>query len=319
MQIIRHPHDLPPLARRGAVAIGNFDGVHRGHAEILRRLGQRAAELGAPSVVFTFDPHPARLLRPEACPPPLTWTERKAELLAELDVDWMLAYPTDMGLLSLRAEEFFDRVVVELLGARALVEGPNFYFGRGREGDIGRLGELADRHDITLDVIQPLELQGELISSSRVRGLVGRGDVALAKQLLTSPYRIRGLVTHGAGRGTQIGFPTANLEGVDTLIPAHGVYAGVAWLGHRRWPAALNLGPNPTFGDLMTKVEVHLIGSDEVLYGQILEVDFLTRLRDTVSFPSVEELSAQLRRDVAAAEAAANDYFASEEFQSRHG
>jgi riboflavin kinase/FMN adenylyltransferase len=307
------------MARGGAVAIGNFDGVHRGHAQILRRLAERAGELGSQSVVFTFDPHPARLLRPEACPPPLTWTERKAELLAELEVDWMLAYPTDMGLLSLGAEEFFQRVVVELLGAKALVEGPNFFFGRGREGDVTRLGELAARHAITLDVIPPLELQGELISSSRVRSLVGRGEVALAKGLLTAPYRIRGLVTHGAGRGAQIGFPTANLEGVDTLIPAHGVYAGVAWLGHRRWPAALNLGPNPTFGDLMTKVEVHLIGIDEVLYGQILEVDFLTRLRDTVSFASVDELSAQLRRDVDVAGNIANEYFASEEFRSRHG
>lgn len=319
MHIIRHPHDLPPLARGGAVAIGNFDGVHRGHARILRQLKERARQLGSHALVFTFDPHPARLLRPSACPPPLTWTERKAELLAELQIDWMLAYPTDMGLLSLRAEEFFERVVVELLGARALVEGPNFYFGRNREGDVTRLAELAARHQISLDVIEPLAIEGELVSSSRVRDLISQGEVELARRLLTSPYRIRGLVTHGAGRGTQLGYPTANLEGVDTLIPAHGVYAGVAWLGHRRWPAALNLGPNPTFGDLMTKVEVHLIGCDQVLYGQILEVDFLTRLRETRTFPSATELTAQLHQDVELAEAEANRYFASEKFHSQYG
>lgn len=309
MQIIRHPHDLPPIARGGAVAIGNFDGVHQGHARILRRLADRAKELGAHSVVFTFEPHPARLLRPGACPPPLTWTERKAELLAEQQVDWMLAYPTDLGLLSLSAEEFFQRVIVELLAARALVEGPNFFFGRNREGSVHRLRELAEPHGISLDVVEPLNIDGDVVSSSRIRTLVAQGDVESALRLLTAPYRIRGLVTHGAGRGSKIGFPTANLEGVDTLLPAHGVYAGVAWLGHRPWPAALHLGPNPTFGEHLTKVEVHLIGAEEVLYGQILEVDFLTRLRGVVSFGSAEELSAQLKTDVAAAAAHAEHYF----------
>src|SRR5690606_25926613 len=150
-------------------------------------------------VVFTWDPHPARLLRPDACPPPLTWTERKAELLAEQRIDWMLAYPTDLGLLSLSAAGFFERVIVELLGARALVEGPNFFFGRNRQGTSERLGELATAAGMTLDVVEPLELEGGIVSSSRIRSLVSRGEVALARKLLTSPYRIRGLVTHGAG------------------------------------------------------------------------------------------------------------------------
>jgi riboflavin kinase / FMN adenylyltransferase len=312
VQIIRHPHDLPPIARGGAVAIGNFDGVHKGHARILQRLAQRADELKAHSVVFTFEPHPARVLRPEACPPPLTWTERKAELLAEQRIDWMLVYPTDLGLLSLAAYEFFDRVIVDLLAARALVEGPNFFFGKDREGTIDRLAQLAAAKGISLDIVEPLELEGGLVSSSRVRALVSQGDVAVARAMLTAPYRIRGLVTHGAGRGTQLGFPTANLEGVDTLMPAHGVYAGVAWRGHRHWPAALHLGPNPTFGEHVTKVEVHLIGAEEVLYGQILEVDFLSRLRGVVTFDSVDELAAQLRLDVAAAAMEAEQYFASQ-------
>lgn len=310
MHVIRHPHDLPPIARGGAIAIGNFDGVHRGHAQILEQLRLRAAELEGPAVVFTFDPHPARLLRPEACPAPLTWTERKAELLADLGVDWVLAYPTDMGLLSLSAQEFFDRVVVEVLGARAIVEGPNFYFGKNREGTIDRLAELAEQANIQLDVVPPVEIDGQIVSSSRIRDLVRSGKIAEAHSLLTAPYRIRGLVTHGAGRGTGLGYPTANLEGIDTLLPPHGVYAGVARLGLRHWPAALSLGANPTFGETNVKVEVHLIGCDEALYGQILEVDLLDRLRDIEAFASTELLAQQVERDVASARRTATEYLA---------
>src|SRR5215475_11194589 len=134
MHIIRHLEALPTEARGGAVAIGNFDGVHRGHVAIVKRLLERAEAVGGPAIVFTFDPHPVRLLRPEQCPPPLTWTERKAELLAALGVDWVVAYPTDEALLKLTAQEFFDRFVREELRAQALVEGPNFYFGHNREG-----------------------------------------------------------------------------------------------------------------------------------------------------------------------------------------
>jgi len=259
-------------------------------------------------VVFTFDPHPARLLRPEACPAPLTWTERKAELLAQLGIDWVIAYPTDLGLLSLSPRDFFERVVCEVLAARAMVEGPNFFFGKNRAGDVERLRELATEAGVQLEVTPPLEIEGQVISSSRIREAIRRGHVADARHWLTAPYRIRGMVTHGAGRGATLGFPTANLEGVDTLLPALGVYAGVAWAVGRRWPAAIHLGPNPTFGEGATKVEVHLIGADESLYGQILEIEFLESLRDVQSFNSIEELQKQLQRDVNRAKEIADDF-----------
>src|SRR4029079_7576039 len=136
MHIIRKLADLPAAARGGAVSIGNFDGVHLGHVAIVRRLLERAAGVGGAAIVFTFDPHPVRLLRPDQCPPPLTWTERKAELLAAQGVDWIVAYPTDEALLRLSAADFFQQIVVDKLAARALVEGPNFYFGHNREGTI---------------------------------------------------------------------------------------------------------------------------------------------------------------------------------------
>ncbi|MEN0111772.1 MAG: bifunctional riboflavin kinase/FAD synthetase [Planctomycetota bacterium] len=307
MQIDRHLADLPEAARGGAVAIGNFDGVHRGHARLVERLVARAREVGGPAVVFTFDPHPVRLLRPKECPPPLTWTERKAELLARLGVDRLIAYPTDHGLLRLSARAFFDLILRETLAARAIVEGPNFHFGHDREGDVRLLGELATGAGMTLDVVDQAEEEGGLISSSRVRRLIGEaGGVEAAAGMLTAPYRVRGIVTHGAGRGASIGFPTANLEGIDTLLPAPGVYAGVGRLVGNRppphtWPAAINIGPNPTFGDDAPKVEAHLVGCERTLYGRPLEVDFLRRLRDVRPFASPDELVEQVTRDVAEA------------------
>lgn len=283
------------------MTIGNFDGVHQGHRRIVERLLQRAREVDGQAIVFTFDPHPVRLLRPSESPPPLTWTERKASLLKELGVDWIVAYPTDQQLLELTAEQFFDKIVVGSIGAKAIVEGPNFFFGRHREGNVERLGAMAAAAGMSLDIVQPVAQAGRLVSSSLIRQLISQGDVAAAATILTAPYRIRGMVTHGAGRGGQLGFPTANLEAIDTLLPAVGVYAAHAFVGSERCAAAVNIGPNPTFGEHALKVEVHLIDRDESLYGEPLEVEFLAKLRDVRPFASKEELIAQLRDDVASA------------------
>lgn len=281
------------------MAVGNFDGVHIGHARILARLKQRAAEVGGPAVVFTFDPHPVRLLRPDQAPPPLTWTDRKAELLAREGMDGVLAYPTDAALLALTPEQFFEQLIVQLLEAAAMVEGPNFFFGADRRGDIGVLRKLCQQAGATLDVVEPAQCDdGQLVSSSLVRGLIAAGQVGRARTLLTQPYRIRGLVSHGAGRGATIGFPTANLDGVDTLLPGPGVYAGQTEVGGRRWSAAINVGGKPTFGDDRLTVEAHLLDYRGSLYGHVLEVDFLERLRDIQPFANVEELQQQLMRDL---------------------
>jgi riboflavin kinase/FMN adenylyltransferase len=254
-------------------------------------------------VVFTFDPHPVRLLRPVDAPPPLTWTDRKAELLAELGVDTTIAYPTDEALLRLTPTEFFNRIVTGALNARAMVEGANFFFGHKRTGTIEVLRQLCQEKAISLDVVQPVVIDGAPVSSSRARKLIAAGQLGEANRLLTRPYRIRGMVRHGAARGAKIGFPTANIGAIDTLIPGPGVYAGRAQHGGTIWPAAINIGGNPTFGEQSIKVEVHLIGFHDSLYGLPLEVDFLGRLRDIVQFAGVDELKAQLTRDVAAAKA----------------
>ncbi len=304
MKLLRDIVDLPAAVRSGAVAIGNFDGVHLGHARIVEHLLVQARRVGGPAVVFTFDPHPVRLLRPEHAPPPLTWTDRKADLLAQLGVDATIAYPTDEALLQLSPDDFFQRIVRDKLAARALVEGPNFFFGHNRAGNVDVLRQLCAAQQIPLEIVEPVFIDGQPVSSSRVRQLIAAGNIDQANRLLTQPYRIRGMVRHGSARGAKIGFPTANVDAIDTLLPGPGVYAGRSTVMGATWPAAISVGPNLTFGEQSLKVEVHLIGFHESLYGQPLEVDFIARLRDIERFENAEKLKAQLARDVAAAQVA---------------
>lgn len=265
----------------------------------MQQLKRHADELNSAAIVFTFDPHPVRLLRPDQAPPPLTWTNRKADLLAELGVDAVVAYPTDEDLLGLSSRDFFDQIIVKTIGAKAMVEGPNFFFGRKREGNVQTLAEFCQQSEIKLTVVQPMKDTDEFISSSRIRELIRHGKVAAAAQMLTSPYRIRGMVTHGAARGAKIGFPTANLDGIDTLIPANGVYAGRAFAGNLWHWAAINIGPNPTFAEHASKVEVHILDFEQSIYGATIEVDFIQRLRDIRQFESAQELTEQLAIDIA--------------------
>jgi riboflavin kinase/FMN adenylyltransferase len=306
--LYRQLDDLPEGMRGGAVSIGNFDGVHAGHAQIIGRLVERARQLGGPAVVFTFDPHPARLLRPDAVPEPLIWTERKAELLGELGVDTVIAYPTDRALLELSAQQFFDHVIVDRLGARAVVEGDNFAFGHNREGTVEMLRELALAAGIETEVIAAIDINGEAVSSSRIRRLLAEGDVAMARQLLTRPYRLRGRVVRGAGRGESLGFPTANLADVDTLVPAEGVYAALCMVDDQPQAAAVNIGGNPTFGEMAAKVEAHLVDLRRSLYEQTLTLDFLARLRGTKKFEGADALRAQISRDVAATQRVCREF-----------
>ncbi len=285
-----------------AVAVGNFDGVHLGHAAIVQRLRAAAERLRVPAVAFTFDPHPASVVRPGAAPPPLTTPDRRAELLLDLGVDAVLVQPTDARLVGLEAEAFYATILRDSLRARALVEGEDFHFGARRRGDVGLLGTLCHQDGIPLDVVPPVLDAGRPVSSSRLRELISAGDVAAAARLLTSAYRITGTVVAGARRGRTLGFPTANLAEIATLLPGNGVYAAVAVLPDgSRHPAAVHLGPNASFGATSISVEAHLVDYAGDLYGSRLDVDFLARLRDTRRFATVEDLKAQLAADVAEA------------------
>lgn len=285
-----------------AVSVGNFDGVHRGHAAILRRLVTTARRLGVPAVAFTFDPHPAEILRPGGGPAPLSTPARRAELLFAQGVDAVLVQAADRDLVALAARDFFAGILRERLRARAIVEGEDFRFGAGRAGDVAFLAGLCAAAGVELETVPPVLADGLPVSSSRVRALVAAGDVRGAAGLLTAPYRVTGRVVEGARRGAALGFPTANLADVATLLPAAGVYAARATVPDgRTFPAAVHLGPAPSFGETRPTVEPHLVGFSGDLYGATLHVDFLDRVRETRRFASIDDLKARLAADVAAA------------------
>jgi riboflavin kinase/FMN adenylyltransferase len=301
-------HDRPPgTCRGGAVTIGNFDGVHLGHASLVEALRAEARAVGGPAVALTFDPHPLELLRPGQKQPLLTTPEDRSRLLQELGADHVLVLRATTDLLALTAEEFFDRVVRERLDARALVEGVNFGFGRNRAGNVETLAGLCRGAGLVLRVVPAVQVGGVEVSSSQVRALLLGGAVGEAAALLGRPYRLHGTVGTGQRRGQGLGFPTANVEQARTLVPGDGVCAVRVHLDGPgpAWPGAANVGPNPTFGEQARKVEVHLIGFAGDLYGRALAVDFVRRLRDTRPFGSVAELVEQLRRDVEEARQAA--------------
>ncbi len=284
--------------RGGAMAIGNFDGVHRGHVALLTALRAQAARVGGPAVALTLDPHPLQLLRPAQFQPLLTTVADRAALLQANGADQVVILRTTLELLHLHADEFFDQVIRNRLQARALVEGVNFGFGRNREGSVETLALFCRQAGLAFEVVPPLEQDGKPVSSSRVRALLMGGDVQAAADLLGRPYRLHGTVGTGQQRGRTLGFPTANLEQVPTLIPGDGVYAVRVHHAGKVWPGAANVGPNPTFGEQGRKVEVHLIGFSGELVGQGLTVDFMQRLRDTQRFNGPAQLVKQLRVDV---------------------
>ena len=294
----------PERYRGGAVTVGNFDGVHRGHAELVRAAQAWATRVGGPAVAVTFDPPPGAVLAPDRARPPLSTVPDRAELLLAAGADHVVALGADAGLVSLSPEAFFEDVVVGLFAAKAVVEGANFRFGRARGGDTALLRSLCDAAGIAFEVVPPVTAGGEAVSSSRVRASLAAGDVAIAAGLLGRPYRVSGVVEAGAKRGRTIGFPTANLGRIATVLPPDGVYAGRAVVAGTAWPAAVNVGPNPTFGDAARKVEVHLLDFAGDLYGRGVGLEFVERLRATRPFAGPAELVAQLTRDVAAARAA---------------
>jgi riboflavin kinase/FMN adenylyltransferase len=297
--------EVPPEARGAVLTVGNFDGVHRGHAHLIGRLRARADALGAPAIALTFDPPPVAILRPDGVPPGLTWPQRRIDLLREVGATEVGVFRTGRWLLGLTAREFFDRIVLRQFAAKGMVEGPTFGFGRDRGGDAQVLGTWCAEAGLELEIVSPTLIDGEIVSSSRVRQALAEGGTTEAATMLGRPHRLRGTVVQGEGRGRRLGIPTANLDGIDVLIPADGVYAGRAFLEGRNspQPAAIHIGTNVTFGARRRTVEAHLIDFDGDLYGQTIELDLLDRLRSTIQFPGMDALLNQLRTDIAQARA----------------
>ncbi len=286
------PADFGP----SVVTLGNFDGVHRGHRAVLDSLVHRAHVIGARAAAVTFDPHPLAVLSPDALPKLLQSLPLKRDLIAGLGVEELIVIPFDREFASRSAEQFVQEVLVDRLGAARVSVGENFRFGRAARGT---LELLRARPEFETRVVPLVEVAGETVSSSQIRGLVAAGEVRKAGQFLGGPFLLEGEVVHGDKRGRELGMPTANIVPDDRLVaPGHGVYAGWA----HGYPAAVNVGVRPTFetgrGLL---VEPYLIGFEGDLYGEILRVAFVERLRGERRFESVQALVEQMHKDVARA------------------
>jgi riboflavin kinase / FMN adenylyltransferase len=300
---LRLHESAPGPIRGGIVAVGNFDGVHRGHAALIANARELAGRTGS-VVAVTFDPHPLVLLGPERYQPPLTTAAERVRLLQEVGADHVVVLQTTPELLRLSPEGFFQTILRQALGARGVVEGFNFRFGLDRAGSNETLRSLCAAAVIPFVEVPAFTLGDRPVSSSRVRDALGSGDVASATELLGRPYRLSGVVGTGARRGRTIGFPTANLEGVQTLLPADGVYAVTVTTDAGAFAGAAHVGPNATFGENARTVEAHLLDFSGDLYGQTLAVDFVARLRGTQAFAGVDALVEQIRQDVADARTA---------------
>ena len=282
------------------LTIGSFDGVHRGHQEILRKLTAGAHEAGSPAVVITFFPHPSVVLGKRKDAHYLTSPEERAALLGYYGVDVVITYPFNRQVASTSAHDFIANLD-EPLDINHLIVGYDFALGKDREGNVTRLKSLGEAFGYTVDSIPPFQLDGEIVSSSRIRDLLITGEVAQAARLLGRPYQIPGDVITGEGRGSTIGIPTANLAvWAEQTIPKSGVYVCQAEVNGETWGAVTNIGVRPTFdsGSSTPTVEAHLLDFHEDLYGQKIRLEFLSRLRDEQRFPSVNALVSQIHADI---------------------
>jgi riboflavin kinase / FMN adenylyltransferase len=289
--------------------IGVFDGIHRGHQQIIARARQLAGERGLPTVLLTFTPHPSEVVRPGSHPPQLTTNTRKAELAAELGVDVVVFLPFTLEFSKLTPEEFIHQAVVADLHTDAVVVGENFRFGHKAAGDVAMLAELGSRWGFDAEGVPLLRDGGRPISSTYIRSCVEAGDMAATAQALGRPHRLDGVVVRGDQRGRGLGFPTANVRTASyAAVPADGIYAGRV-VRIDEWgntltdlpalPSAVSVGTNPTFDGRHRSVEAYVLDFEGDLYGQNLGVEFVHRLRGMVRFDSVEDLITQMTDDVA--------------------
>ncbi len=296
---------VPANLRGGIVALGNFDGFHRGHQAVVGRAVARARDEGRPVIVATFDPHPVRHFRPDTPPFRLTTLDQRARLFAQAGADAMLVFGFDAALASLSAREFAQQRLVELIGAGGVVTGADFTFGKGRDGNVAVLAELGAELGFSVDTVAAVAAEGEVVSSSRIRDALRQGQPREAAALLTRPYAIEGVVEGGAKLGRELGYPTANIRLGAYLRPRFGIYAVRGRLEDGRVvDGVANLGIRPTIDPPVELLEPYFFDFSGDLYGQSVEVQLIDFLRDEAKYDDLDTLKAQIARDCEDARAA---------------
>lgn len=283
------------------ITLGNFDGLHLGHQELIKMVIKRAKETGSVSLVVTFRPHPLKILAPEKCPSLISIYEEKIRLFEKLGIDVLVKIPFTLAFSSITPRDFVKRILCGLLGAKEIFVGYNYRFGRGREGNIQKLKELGEEFGFKVIEVEQISLNGEVISSSKIRHLLKDGEVEYATRLLGRHYAITGIVIKGDGRGKDLGFPTANIAAKHAIIPADGVYAVRLFVRDKYYDGIANIGIRPTFNKKDPTTEVHVFDFNEDLYGEEITVYFLQKIREEKKFMNADALIQQIKSDIATA------------------
>ena len=299
MKIYASLDDLPKKPIEPVATMGNFDGIHRGHQAILARLKQESQRKGVPTMVITFNPHPHQVFRPDEQFSPIMNIKERLRRLWHLGIDHALVLPFTPDLYEMSAHEFTEEILWERLRVTAMYVGPYVRYGQGREGDLRMLESHGRQFGFTVGVVDPVSIQKRRVSSTLIRKLIESGNLEGTVRLLGRHHTLVGEVIKGDGRGRTIGVPTANIAMDGTILPPAGVYA--AWVrceDESRWPAAVNLGRRPTFGDVGSAIEAHLIGYKGDLYGQEIFISLVEHIRPEIAFPDAQTLKIQIKRDI---------------------
>lgn len=301
MQIIRGTKKIPGPGPYPVLTIGNFDGVHLGHQIIFRRVAEIAKEHKGTGIVFTFEPHPLKIIAPEKMPPLLTHFRKKMELIEQCGIDQVVCADFTQTFADQHPRDFAENILAGKIGVQEIVVGYDYAFGRGREGTVAYLKKMGEEFGFKVHVTDPVEFNGHRVSSSFVRELIEEGDVTRARDFLGRYYSIQGPVVHGYKTGRGIGFPTANIDTRKVQIPATGVYAVYVTSEGQVYSGVVNIGFNPTFNRDTLSVEVHIFDFGETIYGEEIEIAFIERIRGEIRFESAETLVAQIEKDIATA------------------
>jgi riboflavin kinase / FMN adenylyltransferase len=280
------------------LTLGNFDGLHLGHQELIKIVMKRARETGAASMVVTFRPHPLKILAPEKCPPLISIYEEKIALFEKLGLDVLVKIPFTLDFSAMSPEDFTKKILCDLLGAKEIFVGYNYRFGRGRAGTVETLKKLGEKYGFVVREVEQISLDGEVISSTKIRKLLGEGQVERAARLLGRTYAITGIVVKGDGRGKGLGFPTANIAPKHSIIPAGGVYAVRFFVREKLYDGIANIGVRPTFDENRLTIEVYVLDFNEDIYGEEISLYFIGKIREERKFKSPDDLIRQIAADI---------------------
>ncbi|MDR2762844.1 MAG: bifunctional riboflavin kinase/FAD synthetase [Planctomycetaceae bacterium] len=309
MQIFQDFESVPPAFHNGAISIGKFDGVHRGHTLIFQHLKNYADKLSAPSIVVTFCPHPSAILHsnsPHSLP--IQTLARKIDIIENFNVDAIIVIKPDKQFLLQSAETFFFNTLNKQLHARIIVCGKNFTFGRDRTGTPESIKNYCKNSEIEIKIVEPVQINGITISSSLVRKLIKDGHINEANNFLGMPYHLNGIIVKGNARGRLLGFPTANIENIETIIPKYGVYSTIATLNKQKFIATTNIGISPTFNQTNPRIETFIHDFNNNIYGKELHLDVLELIREIKQFNSKDELITQMKNDIIQSEIIAKKF-----------